>query len=975
MTADLEHTVVGFAAVRRIAEIEEIARLAACREAEVVAILLPVVENALDAAGEPQWSLRAQDRRAVFARTPRSTVLRWLAHAPPKDSLDEIARRWVVDGVVAGSHITELPELVRHACSWFEDCAWIEPAVAQVRQELELHELGSRLRKAAGSVFTGRLREIAVIRSYIANRGMLVIEARGGMGKSALLARALLAEGAYSEHGPLVAWLDFDSPVIDVREPETILFEMMRQLALQQPALRPLEARLREDIQLYQREKSSHQRVARRAQEDDRFWVVARHLLSRLSVQRPMVVVLDTFERAQHVSRALADQLIYGLVPVLHGTRASLIVAGRGPLRFDIYPQEERVELQALDRLEALECLACLGLDPRTARKVANLVRGTPLTLHLAARAVQGLGEAPFPEPELRWAIQRELVDGFLHARILSHLPSRRLAEVARIACLLHSITPRSLTHIVGPMVDPAISSEEAVRLHDELAGVSDLVSLPTRGVLRLRPELAAELLALLGESDPAMVRELHTRTVGYLGTRETLDESEWTELVLHLLALGRIDQAGTHMTAARQSELAVYLPALPSDAQQWLRPFTEAFDSRLAEKRAGALLAAARPLEALAVIDAAKQRTRTLHVLEARAAIELGQRERARKAIAGARGEGPDPELSLLELRLDLESRWRLRGSVAGTLVAATLAIAASYWAPRSAWAIAYAVVAAALPTCVAWVGLLIRERARVDSAVELRATLSRQPLPLAELGVLLARMATMRLRTVGRAILVDVLSDSVAWQAVLDGNLDLARQVVVALGTPTALQRALEDGLYDRPGVRFTPIARKLAALHIAIPATSAIGTSVSSLNEELQKLAARERAGSVLAALWSANPERLSRALFEVLAAPVQLANTARGDRASLLEELARLMETRLTIDARAGAIALGFGAALSGALSSREDDDLWLRRALTRIDRDGRGSHLAAALAAHPEIERVAATLWPVSAPAPNHGLSV
>jgi hypothetical protein len=44
-------------------------------------------------------------------------------------------------------------------------------------------------------------------------------------------------------------------------------------------------------------------------------------------------------------------------------------------------------------------------------------------------------------------------------------------------------------------------------------------------------------------------------------------------------------------------------------------------------------------------------------------------------------------------------------------------------------------------------------------------------------------------------------------------------------------------------------------------------------------------------------------------------------------------------------------------------------------LTKIDRDGRGPHLAAALATHPEIERVAATLWPMSAPAPNHGLSV
>jgi hypothetical protein len=208
-----------------------------------------------------------------------------------------------------------------------------------------------------------------------------------------------------------------------------------------------------------------------------------------------------------------------------------------------------------------------------------------------------------------------------------------------------------------------------------------------------------------------------------------------------------------------------------------------------------------------------------------------------------------------------------------------------------------------------------------------------------------------------------------------VLDGDVDLARQAVVALGTPAALQRALEDGLFDRAGLRFVPVARILVALHIALPAPSAIKPSVSAWNEELQKLALRERAGSSLASLWRANPERLSGALFEVLAAQVQLANTARGDRASLLEELAGLMETWLTSDARAGVIALGFGTATTPATPSDGYGDLWLRRALTKIDRDGRGPHLAAALAAHPEIERVAATLWPVSAPAPNHGLSV
>jgi hypothetical protein len=65
-----------------------------------------------------------------------------------------------------------------------------------------------------------------------------------------------------------------------------------------------------------------------------------------------------------------------------------------------------------------------------------------PLTLRLAARAVGQFGAGALDSDGLQRAIARAEIDGYLHARVLAHLPSSRLARVGRTALLLRELTP-----------------------------------------------------------------------------------------------------------------------------------------------------------------------------------------------------------------------------------------------------------------------------------------------------------------------------------------------------------------------------------------------------------------------------------------------------------------------------------------------------------------------------------------------------
>jgi hypothetical protein len=78
--------------------------------------------------------------------------------------------------------------------------------------------------------------------------GLMTIEARGGLGKSTLLAKFVL-DHALDQARPFpFAYLDFDRAGIDAERPHQLLIEVARQVRLQFPAAREKLDRLIEDI-------------------------------------------------------------------------------------------------------------------------------------------------------------------------------------------------------------------------------------------------------------------------------------------------------------------------------------------------------------------------------------------------------------------------------------------------------------------------------------------------------------------------------------------------------------------------------------------------------------------------------------------------------------------------------------------------------------------------------------------------------
>jgi len=1009
MTDELRQTVIGLAAVRRVIAIDDIAQRAGCTASQVIDILLPLVEPELAPDGSSAWSLHTDHRRRALAAADRDTAIRWLHGAASDDRVDQVAARWLRGGPLLDDEVHEHPDAVRQVLTWVEDCAWLSFPVAAVRQRLALFELRQRLVARIGTAFTGRERELTLLSSCIVNGLMLAIEARGGMGKSALLARALLDAGAYRDGGPLVAWLDFDNPLVDVREPETIILELARQLALQDPDLQGFEAALRDELDAYRRSARTRDAAVARELTDDRVWFLTSHQLRRLATARRLVIILDTFERSQQLSASLSARFLGDFAPVLREVNACLLVAGRGPLDLEPIFGAATLHLDLLAPEEAVACLRSLELAEPAARQVAAAVRRAPLTLHLAARAVHGLGDAPFPEVELRWAIRRQLVDGFLYSRVLAHLPSIRLGDVARLAILLHSITPEYLIEIVGPLVDPPIRGErEAAALYDELSAVADLVSIPYTGALRLRWEIAAELIALMTDAEPQRVRALHERAVSFLAAKPDRSVLDTTELVIHLLLLDRLSDAARHLDQVRWNDVVGYCPVLSSEAVEWLQPRVTADRNATLEDRVRALLRADRPRDALVALDAAPQRTAGLLALEARAAFATRDHLRVTQTIARARAlsSTPDPQLELLALRLQLEgSSGEAQQLSLGrriTLIVALLALFGAYAGSSSDWLAAISALGTAALAIAIWQFEIRRRNRRINQGVslgsvqELNHELTDHPALQAELALALSRCADDRLVRTGRSTLTILLQDVESWRELCVTDLDIARQLVATLGD-VALDRALEDRLFDQPGLRFAPAAELLGAMGAALPSMER-GTA-ETWRDELERLAERGSASMMLDDLltqlgpdqrshrgnrWArleaapAAHHRFRAALLAVLATPPRARNANRRDRAALLEEVAALVEHQASDDVWRQVVRGVLDIeSLERALADVRDPGLRIRRTLTIIDRDGAGPRLAAALETRgaTALARVSRRLWPSSGPTVNPGLAL
>lgn len=462
------------------------------------------------------------------------------------------------------------PETLRAALSASEALAPCDPGIssapppAALKRALDLADMVQPLmiligmrEDGGGDRFVGRETELARLRAFVdalaaqslwegatrlvrrigrraaqatglgVARGMTVM-ARGGLGKSALMAK-FVADHFLHPTTPLpFVYLDFDRASIQPRNPAQLAIEAARQLALEFPGFDEPLGRVRADLRqrLAASDSSAGGATVMDVATRDPFAdlrATIDAIVGRTNA-RTVLIALDTVEAVQSDPLAMEGvrvflaSLIGGSFPALR-----LVAAGRAEI-----PEIEGIDglsidpdpltLGALPLRDARAMVDRLGRDLLGAgwsaewtRKLAGAQgdpdsRREPLTLRVA---VEFMREAP---PDARDALADEIAElgeaadvdfvGRLYERrVLGHLGDADVRRVAWPGLIARRLTRDLLARVLAPIC--GLAPEKAAATFDKLAREVWIVERDGEA-LRHRPDLRARTLPLMRRRDPA---------------------------------------------------------------------------------------------------------------------------------------------------------------------------------------------------------------------------------------------------------------------------------------------------------------------------------------------------------------------------------------------------------------------------------------------------------------------------------------
>ena len=496
------------------------------------------------------WTLQPGVRRQAIRAAGSLAALR--PFAPPGGHRSKAAGQRVIAQVLAGAPYDlaacsddELAWWIQ-ASRWFDGVASGLPSPAEVDRALQRRRTRSRLADITGHDFSGRTRELAEMRRWFdgAPRQPLALWGVGGVGKSALVAQF----AASLPPATLLFWLDFDRADLAPDDAPSVIAALTRQAAVQVEGMPAQASGDAADAQWSQTAST---------------WAEALHTAAG---DRAMLLVLDSFEVAQHAGRHQE------LWPVLEALRAKLpalrvVVSGRAPV-----PQ------LALDGEPALP-MPLTGLAPRDARAwlerngiaepgvrdaVVRRSRGLPLVLQLAHRLVVAGGRIDNLPDRLRPA----MLAGLLYDRILDRVQDPAFKPLAMGALVLRRLTEAMLQPVFDGLV--ALPPGGPAEWFDGLRREAALVE--GSQVLTLRHEVRVAALDLLERDQPALVRSIDDSALRWYAAQDADDVEIAAERVYHRLRLGDLtgamdawrDGCGAHLQYAADS--------LKGAAKRWLR-------------------------------------------------------------------------------------------------------------------------------------------------------------------------------------------------------------------------------------------------------------------------------------------------------------------------------------------------------------------------------------------------------------------
>lgn len=602
------------------------------------------------------------------------------------------------------------------------------PEVTKVRRQMGRARIFASLRALAGARFHGRQQELAQLDHYLQSPApnILVVHGLGGVGKSSLIARALLARNAPGADDSLTfAYLDFDDPRISLDDPVPLLQEAARQVDLQGPSEDPrwkdfsrlCEAffEKRPSLGTTETEPKRSRRAprwTRREYYNGALDLAAEfgHLLSASLAGGAFVLVLDTFEEVQYrlgehsaLLGLLLDR-IRGAFPPLR-----VLIAGRAQV---VEIGAEEVHLLSLDAQSARELLEEEGIrDPALIARLCMFCEYNPLSLHLASMAVKQHPEVVAePLESERWPqkFRNVFVQGWLYGRVLAHIHDDAVRRLAHPGLVVRRITPDVIRHVLARACEvPAESDEDAARLFEAYQKEVSLVTVDAGGALFHRADVRRAMLRLLDEDQHDKVVALHRAAVEFYARRpsavdraeevyhrlmlsEPLDvvRARWLDGIEPLLA-GAVNEVPEEVRTFLASRVKA---ALPEEA--WARAPLAVWEERSAVL-ARQWIDKGQYERALSVLAGRTDRTEAspLYLPEAESLAALERLDEARVACARALKESraagePARALEFAELGTYVAARRRDHDATRDLLAESAELAAAAGLAERALWA-----------------------------------------------------------------------------------------------------------------------------------------------------------------------------------------------------------------------------------------------------------------------------------------------
>jgi hypothetical protein len=470
------------------------------------------------------------------------------------------------------------------------------PPVDDIARRVELAELLEPLRLLIGAEggwdgsprrdrFVGREDELKILRAFVdelssksiaetlqrsvsrvqtffggEKAGILLIQARGGLGKSTLLAKFVLDHAMGQKRSFPFAYLDFDRASLDPGRPPQLLIEIARQVGLQFPQVQPELNRLANSIRSEFLGSTPSTEPNYTIRDPFAEFVEIARRLTKFG-ERAFLLVFDTMEAVQWDSFAMSQ-----LATLLYEFRAKgldelkVVASGRADIpelrrARGAGTSKKNMELDPLKVKEAQQMAGALGTKAigwdwnpswsvAVAGKEKELARREPLAVRvvvdLIARAKSEERQKLMDEISADLDANEDFVARVYFKRIVGHVQNDLAKKLAWPGLVVRRVTVQIIREFLAPLCE--IPPNRAQDAFNDLAQEVWMVT-QEGDALKHRQDLRARTLPLMRNAAPSRFEEIVRKAIDYFGKYQSRSDEDYAEWIYQRLLSGEPPQ------------------------------------------------------------------------------------------------------------------------------------------------------------------------------------------------------------------------------------------------------------------------------------------------------------------------------------------------------------------------------------------------------------------------------------------------